>query len=582
MHPPSCYNEPTRSRRGPGIRMCWLLLSCTAVVAITTGITIHKRSVTTTHSTEAWSATAPRSQAKLVAILPFSVPDDVESALASTAIDEALPAFLTGAGITVLFTSTLVAIDAERIAQLHAHLLIAGSVYKRNDQLVAVLVATDAVGKAQFRVEQRSPGRDIPGLVDGLLRQLAPSLGSPREISPPRPQYMTRESYKTYLRASALAQTHRSPEELTTAISLFNAVLDSQPQLPCVQVGLAEAALRMYQATHNTLWLSSVSSGLTGAGSAQPQCIATQYRVAHILKATGQTISSLGLLKQLSGVLPSSDQLKRDLATTYIALGMYDAAVSEGVKAVAIDPMQWLNHEVLGESYMAGDNYSAAIKALTHVLAINSTSFSANHNLGAAYLHIGDFDRAIDPMRQALLQRPKAADTHSNLGTVYFYLGDLQASAAQYEIATALSPTSEEYAGNLATTYRLLHRTDKAHEVFLKALALARQDLAHNAGNIPQHEVHIALYEAQLGRFRRAYEMIDKARNLDPRSGELLSAQIVIHALAKDYTRATDSVSQMITQGYPLHLILANPTLKQLRGERSFVELIKRSPASLW
>ncbi|MGI8746335.1 MAG: tetratricopeptide repeat protein [Bryobacteraceae bacterium] len=515
-----------------------------------------------------------------MAILPFTTSGDSEGQLGSIAVEEALHNLLEALQFSILFGSSdpspIEPASAEHVARrLGAELFITGTVHKKLDQLDAQVVITDSAGLVLFKASNEFQRNDVSGLADAIAMQVAGFLGARGNISPPvyrRPRY---DSYGRYINALSIVRQSKSPDDLRKAIALYNASLDLEADGACTYAGLAEADLRMFQMTHDTSWLSYSSGAVAQAATAKRRCMFTEYRVGQLLKATGQTISSLSLMKRLSDRLPYSDQLKRDIAHLYLRLGMYHEAVSESMEATGINPKLWVNHAVLGECYLAQGSYAKAIATFNDSLALNSASPTGYHNLGAAYIYSGAFERAIDPLRRAILLRPTAA-SHSNLGTAYFYLGNAQASIEEYEKACLLEPKSEEYAGNLATAYRLLGRSEKARTWFLRALGLARQNL-ENGTDAPRYEAHIALYEAHLGHVKNSYRMIAAARNLDPRSADLLCAQIVIESLAKDYSRAIESASQFFALGFPAHLIKANPSLATLRQDPRFIELTKNS-----
>lgn len=519
-------------------------------------------------------------QTKLIAIIPFTTSGDSGVELGGIAVEEALHNFLTASHISCLLgskasSSTEAARAEQEARELGAQIVITGKLRKKLNQLDSQLQITDAAGNILFMGPTHYHRNDVSELADANVMQVADILGIRAEITPHTYGYSHADSYDRYLQAVLVERHAKSPKDIEKALVLYKTALILEPDLACAYAGIAEAHLRMFQMTHDTAHLSSSSGAVAQATAAQNTCFSTEYRVAQLLKATGQTISSLSVFKRMSERLLYSDQLKRDIAHVYLRLGMYQDAVSQSLEATAISPRQWRNHEVLGECYLADGKFTNAIATFGDVLALNPSSAVAYHNLGAAYLYNGAFAKAIVPLRRALILQPTAA-SHSNLGTAQFYLGNAEASVEEYQIALSLNPKSEEYAGNLATAYRLMGRIGKARGYFLRALALARQDLALGTDD-PRRLAHIAVYEAQLGHLKTSYRMIAAARNLDPRSGDVLYAQIVVRAIAKDYSGAIESVSQLLALRSPTYLLAANPNFAELRKDRRFIELMKNS-----
>ncbi len=306
---------------------------------------------------------------------------------------------------------------------------------------------------------------------------VAQALGNPSASTAVVNHQLKSEAYKSYLQGRSVVRREKPAEGIQAAISFYNRAVALDPNWGCAYVALAEASLQMNQVIHDTIWLDRSLDAAARSLRNDITCPSSEFRLARLLNKTGNNIPALSLFQHLSGRFSYSDQIQREIANTYLKLGLYNDAVAESIHAVTIDPNQWRNRDIAAKAYLAAGNYLKAIEHFKEVTSLNADSPTRYHNLGAAYLYAGWYDLAVEPLRKALVLNPRAA-THSNLGTAYFYSGRVLASVHEYEKAVALSPDSDVYIGNLATAYRLTGRRRRANDLFVKAIRLARKSVS--------------------------------------------------------------------------------------------------------
>jgi tetratricopeptide (TPR) repeat protein len=114
------------------------------------------------------------------------------------------------------------------------------------------------------------------------------------------------------------------------------------------------------------------------------------------------------------------------LAGIYYGKGLYDEAVSEYYKALAVDPNYEEAHNNLGAILDRQGKLDGAILEYKKALTINPNFLKALNNLGAAYTKKGDLDEAISLYKRALAIDPNYVFAHDNLSQIYYYKGNYQ------------------------------------------------------------------------------------------------------------------------------------------------------------
>ncbi|MFA4889027.1 MAG: tetratricopeptide repeat protein [Candidatus Omnitrophota bacterium] len=158
--------------------------------------------------------------------------------------------------------------------------------------------------------------------------------------------------------------------------------------------------------------------------------------------------------------------------TLYENKGMFDDAIAECKKAIAINPNFAEAHYNLGVVYGDKGMLNEEIAEYEKAIAINPNLAEAHSDLGVAYRDKGMFDKEIAEYEKAIAINPNLAKAHSNLGVVYGSTGMLDDAIAEYEKAIAINPNLAEAHNNLAVAYYSKKQYDLAIEHCDKAVQL--------------------------------------------------------------------------------------------------------------
>jgi tetratricopeptide (TPR) repeat protein len=103
--------------------------------------------------------------------------------------------------------------------------------------------------------------------------------------------------------------------------------------------------------------------------------------------------------------------------------GMWDEAITEYKKAIALNPNYADAHNILGLAYANKGMRDEAIAEFKKAIALNPNDAEAHNNLGVAYGNKGMLDEAITEFKKAIALNPNYAEAHYNLAVSYYYKG---------------------------------------------------------------------------------------------------------------------------------------------------------------
>ncbi|MEW6145678.1 MAG: tetratricopeptide repeat protein [Thermodesulfobacteriota bacterium] len=182
---------------------------------------------------------------------------------------------------------------------------------------------------------------------------------------------------------------------------------------------------------------------------------------------------------------PNLGHSHRALATSYYALGRFEEAEREALRAINMDPndaeayfIAWkaegenpesvyirkaldinpnllMAHNDLGAAYMASGDYDKAIYHLTRTAELNPDSALVHNNLGHALEKTGKTEDAIKEYKKAIDIDPNNDLTHSNLATVLVSKGEMGKATNEYKKAVEINPNSALFHYNLGTALLL-------------------------------------------------------------------------------------------------------------------------------
>lgn len=253
-------------------------------------------------------------------------------------------------------------------------------------------------------------------------------------------------------------------------------------------------------------------------------------RVAHrarwrsVLAALGgvAALACLGLTREQVRVWKNTESLCRHAIAVnpdnYLAhdmlgavlekRGEYDAALREHQRALELKPDYADAHNNYGVALQHQGNLAGAVEQYQRALQLRPRYPEAHYNLAVALESAGQFDNAATEYARAIAQRPGYAEAHYNLGLLQGRLGRLDAAVAEFQAALHFNPQLADAHNNLGVTLDRLGRFNEAIREYQLAI-VARPDY-------PRAYFNLGVALTRAGQLTTAANAFETALRLKP------------------------------------------------------------------
>jgi eukaryotic-like serine/threonine-protein kinase len=386
-------------------------------------------------------------------------------------------------------------------------------------------------------------------------------------------------AYDYYLQGRGYLQSFNRPENIESAISVFNRALELDPNYGLAFAGLGQAYWREFVVTKDRNWIERARNACDRSIALQSQQADGHICLGTVLDGTGQYEDALEQFQRAIDLAPIADDSYIGLASTYESLGRSNDAEDTYRRAISLRPSYPLGYNRLGQLEMMHAQYEEAAKMFEQVIALAPDSFAGYSNLGAAYLQQGRYADAIPLLERATNIR-RTAETESNLATAYFGLRQFSNAVRIYEDAVQLDDHNYEVWGNLGDAYYWAPGyRDKAPGAYHKAISLALAELAVNPRDANLLG-YLAEYHAMLNEREPAKSYLDRALGLAPNDPDLLFSAAIVHNQLGETVQAIYSVQRAIASGYSRTLLRSSPNFDNLHSDSRFIELTREEKES--
>jgi tetratricopeptide (TPR) repeat protein len=110
----------------------------------------------------------------------------------------------------------------------------------------------------------------------------------------------------------------------------------------------------------------------------------------------------------------------------YAKTGQFDAAISEYIEAVALDPDNSNTYENLAISYAKTGNFTDAVKTMQTAIRLSPSDSMKYSTLGIIYHADNKLQRALEQYIQCVRLNPGFAEIYYNIAVIYSELGSLE------------------------------------------------------------------------------------------------------------------------------------------------------------
>jgi len=535
--------------------------------------------------------------AKFVAVLPFTVTGDATSVgYLGQGMTDSLSAKLAQLKNVHLTSSpyALAKLSADKTPldkrpldqiahQLGATLLVTGSIQASQDRLEVVvnLNSFEGQGSHKSKIFSGVP-QDVLSLENDIYSYLVSEIGlslSNEDLASAATRATTDSAaYDLYLRAQNSVATKRDPESLKQALDLFQRAADKDPSFALAFAGIADTSLRLYNLTKEEVFASQAQGAAEHARSLNDKLPEVHFSLGSVYLARGNVAGAIAELERGANMAPNSDEGWRRLAMAYEKQKRVAEAEVAFKKAIEANPYNWSTLNLLGGFYLDHGRYDKATEAYEQVTKLEPKLPIGWGNLALVACTQGNYEGCIQASQKANDVQPSPV-TYQNIAQAYYLLHKYPLARENAQKAVDLNPNSQLSYGMMADAYRLEGDTEKANEMYDKAITLALHDLQVNPRDAATMG-NLAVYYGRRHSEVRALDFIMRARAMDPGSNELMYDNALIDVAYKRPGDAIDNLERAVNSGFSLKQIASDPDFQVLESDPAFKKLVTPAVAA--
>lgn len=472
--------------------------------------------------------------------------------------------------------------DARR--EFGVTLVVTGGMVREGDNVRLTLNLVDAKTLRQLRsfvIDEQMP--NASAFYEGTVVKLAEMLEvelKPQSIRVLRAGGTTVPgAWEFYLSGRGNLQRYDRPENIDSAIGLFERALNEDPRYALAYAGLGEAYWQKYKVGKDAQLVEQAVKNCKQALELDDQLPPVHVTLGVIHTGTGKYEEAVQDFQRALALDPHNADAHRGLAEAYESLGQLQKAESTYQKAVDLRPSYWAGHNALGVFYWRHGNYAQAELQFLKVIECTPDNHRGYSNLGALYHLWGRFTEAAQMLEKSLAIKP-TPEGYSNLGVVYYYQGRYDDAVTTMERSIGLGWADYKLWGNLGDAYRQTPQIkEKAADAYKKAIDLARQQLEINPRDAALR-ASMAVYWAKLGNKKNALAQIEEALRLAPNNVNVLFRSVLAYELSGKRDRALVELEATLKGGYSIDEVRKAPHLAELRKDPRFEQLVARISSS--
>lgn len=321
----------------------------------------------------------------------------------------------------------------------------------------------------------------------------------------------------TVRQAISLAEKETNLGNTATAIQLYRAVLQHQPDHPDAKAALQRLAnmadpprdqmeplIKLYQSGR----LPRAAETCQNLLKTYPQSLAVLNILGAVRQAQGKISEALEVFDRTLTLNPHYAEGYNNRGVALKRLGRIAEAADSYEKAVGLNPEYVAAHNNLGHALNLLGRHPDAVRAFEAVIKLKPDHVQARYNSANTLIGLGRLAEALLHFDKILELVPDYAEAYNNRGIVRQALGQQDAAASDFKEAVRLTPDSAEAHNNLGIILQDQEDLVGAANAFLTAIRLKPDypDAHNNHGNLMKI----------LGKQSEAIRGFEKAISLKP------------------------------------------------------------------
>jgi serine/threonine protein kinase/tetratricopeptide (TPR) repeat protein len=381
-------------------------------------------------------------------------------------------------------------------------------------------------------------------------------------------------AYDYYLQGRGYLQAAFKPENVTSALTMFDQGLKLDPNYGLALAGRGQAYWRRYEESKDKKWIALATADCTKAVQLGNAGADGHICLGVLANGAGKYPEAATEFKRAIELEPANDDAYVRLARVYTQQNKLADAEKTFQRAISLRPQYHRGYEWLGIFYLQQAQYEKAVPMFLKEAELAPDSFRAYSNLGAAYLYLGRDADAITMFERSIQTRPSPG-AYSNLGTAYFRVRRFGDAAKSYKEAIKSDESDYDLWSNIGDSYYFGGQRDEAKKAYRKGLGLALPQLQVNPNDARLCAGIAAMY-AMVGDRDNALKYLDRSLELRYADKELLFNAAVVYNVLGETGVALEWLRKSLAAGYSPSVVRAAPIFDNLRDNPSFQQLVQQ------
>jgi Tfp pilus assembly protein PilF len=362
-------------------------------------------------------------------------------------------------------------------------------------------------------------------------------------------------------------------------ITLLNRALELDPRFALAHAGLARAYMGLYRLGKRPQDADLAEGHCRRAIELDPLIAQPWLTLGALHAQLGQTDQALGELNQALDRDPRNGLVVVQIAYAYQRQNRLREAEESYRKALADAPDAWTVHAYYGSFLFGRGRWAEAENAFGRARDLAPDNARVLAGLGGVYLKL---DRKADAKAalEKSIQLYPTASALSNLGALEYSEGHYGSAAALFEQAAAKNALDFRWWQNAGSAYAQAGRRPESQRAYRRALELGEKERRMDPAN-GMLAALVADCHAQIGEEAEARQLLKEADTLEPASGTVAERLAEVYEDLGDRNAAIKWLGLAFARGYSHALVDESATFRSLRTDPRYqgLKMVGLKPA---
>ncbi|HEX9119314.1 MAG TPA: tetratricopeptide repeat protein, partial [Terriglobales bacterium] len=382
------------------------------------------------------------------------------------------------------------------------------------------------------------------------------------------------DAYQYYVRGRGYLQDYANPDNLKSAVALFNTAIEKDPGFALAYAALGEAYWRQFQESKDSASIPKAMQACRNAARLNHRLAPVHVTFGLIYQGTGRYEDAVKEFGRALDLDATSDAAYRGLATSYASLGKTKEAEEAYRRAIQMRKDYWGGYSALGAFYNQAGRYDEAAAQFRRAIELAPENVRGYTNLGGVLYLQGNYQEAQQLFEKSLAIQPNYR-AYVNLGAVYFAAGKYDDSARMYEKALLLNDKDSRIWQSAASAYTWAPgQKDKGRTAYQRAAEMMERELKINPRDNAK-KLALADCYSVLGRPARARDLLQQGLQPPPSDPETLFRAADVYLQLDDRDAAFTWLARAIQAGTPVAELERDPTWNDLRTDPRYQRLVQ-------